>query len=50
MPNEGIKNDLILIYNNLSEVARMMNRPKAKIKWDSLINELKNESEMNEDD
>lgn len=48
MPNEGIRNDLILVYNNLSEVAKMLKRSKAKIKWDSLIKELQNESEVNE--
>ena len=44
----GIRNDLILVYNNLSEVAKMLKRSKAKIKWDSLIKELQNESEVNE--
>lgn len=48
MPNDGIRNDLILIYNNLSEVAKKLKRSKAKIKWDSLIKELQKENEVNE--
>ena len=46
MPNEGILNDLILIYNNLSEVAKILKRNKSKIKWDNIINKLQKESEM----
>lgn len=47
MPNEGIRNDLILAYNNLSEVAKILKRSKDKIKWDQMIQQLHNESEMN---
>lgn len=46
IPNEGILNDLIIIYNNLSEIAKILKRNKVKIKWDSIVNELKKESEM----
>ena len=48
MPNEGIRNDLILIYNNLSEVAKILKKSKSKVKWDSLIKQLNTESEINE--
>ena len=46
MPNEGIRNDLILVYNHLSEVAKVLKRTKDKIKWDEIIQELQKESEL----
>lgn len=46
MPNEGIRNDLILVYNHLSEIAKVLKRTKDKIKWDEIIQELQKESEL----
>lgn len=46
MPNEGIRNDLILVYNHLSEVAKVLKRTKDKIKWDEIIQKLQKESEL----
>ena len=40
MPSEGIKNDLMLVYSSLSEIAKMMKKTKMKIKYDNLINQL----------
>ena len=42
----GILNDLILIYNDLSEVAKLLKRNNDKIKWDNNVNKLQKESEM----
>lgn len=46
IPNEGVLNDLIIIYNNLSDIAKNLKRNKDKIKWDNIINKLQKESEM----
>ena len=46
LPNEGLLNDLIIIYNNLSDIAKHLKRSKDKIKWDTIISKLEKESEM----
>ncbi|MBR6515663.1 MAG: hypothetical protein IKT40_02285 [Bacilli bacterium] len=48
MPQEGIKNDLILIYSHLSEVSKVLKLNKQKIKWDENIKILKTEGEVTE--
>ena len=48
MPQEGIKNDLILIYSHLSEVSKVLKLNKQKIKLDENIKILKTEGEVTE--
>ena len=48
LPQEGIKNDLLLIYEHLSEVAKVLKFVKHKAKWDERIKELKGVNESDE--
>lgn len=40
LPQIAIKNDLILVYKNLSEIAKILNKNKQKIKWDKAYKQL----------
>ena len=48
LPQEGIRNDLLLIYEHLSELAKVLKITKQKTKWDNCIKQIKGEIEINE--
>ena len=48
LPQEGIRNDLLLIYEHLSELAIVLKITTQKTKWDNCIKQIKGEIEINE--